>query len=181
MYVRRQAVREHAEEGRRAAIRQQVEVVDEDIAGRLPRQLVAEIVRQQTAARRVLGAVTVPHKAEARAGESILHAFPEDGQIVGIHTDADHLHRLQPRPLLQIPVYRRGLSIVHGRDHGGQGAAGDEAQAFLKPLRYIDRIQIPFRFGTSFRPSPDILCYSVLSASTGSFFAAMPAGISPAM
>ena len=146
MHIDGQTVCEHTEKQRSALVRQQVEIVDKEVAGRFARQRVAEIVHQQPAARGVRGAGVFPQEGEARAGESILHAFPEDGQIVGIHTDADHLHRLQPRPLLQIPVYRRGLSIAHGRDHRGHRAAGDGTQALLKALGYVNGVQVPFRF-----------------------------------
>ena len=55
----------------------QVEIVDEEIAGRIICQRVAEIVHQQPTARGVRGAGIVPQEGEACAGERLLYAFPE--------------------------------------------------------------------------------------------------------
>jgi len=51
-----QAARKHTEKGGHALVCKQVKIVDEQIAGRFPRQLMAEIVRQQPAPRRPGGA-----------------------------------------------------------------------------------------------------------------------------
>ena len=46
-----------------------------------------------------------------------------------IHADADDFQGFRLGALLQIPVHCRGLSVAHGGDHRGHGAAGDGPQA----------------------------------------------------
>ena len=155
VHVPRQAVCERAEKRRRPPVGQQVEVVYKQETGHVPRQLVAEVIREQSAARRVRRAGIVPQKRKPRAGEGVLHAPPEDGEVVGVHADADDAQRLRPRAPLEIPVHRRGLPVAHRGHHGRQGAAGDRPQALLQPLRCVDGVQIPFglRHGTHLRGS----------------------------
>ena len=109
-------------------------------------QRMAEIVHQQSAARCVRGAGILPQETKAGAGKRLLHAFPEDRKVGGIHADADDVQRLCLGALTEIPVHRRGLSIAHGRDHRGHRAAGDGTQALLKALGYVNGVQVPFRF-----------------------------------
>ena len=85
--VFRQAVRQRAEKGGHTVVGQEVKVVDENIAGPLARERVAEIVRQEASARGVVGAGVGAQKVEPRVGKGLLHALPEDGQIVRIHAD----------------------------------------------------------------------------------------------
>ena len=106
----------------------------------------AEIVHQQSAARGVRGAGIVPQEGEACAGERLLYAFPEDRKVIGIYADADDAQCLRLGALSEIPVHRRGLSVAHGRDHGGHGASGDGPQTFLKSLGDVNGVQIPLRF-----------------------------------
>ena len=82
-----QAVRQRAEEGGHAVIGQEVKIVDENIAGPLARERVAEIVRQEASACGVVGAGVGAKKVEPRVEKGLLHALPEDGQIVRIHAD----------------------------------------------------------------------------------------------
>ena len=82
-----QAARQRAEKGGHAVVGQEVKVVDENIAGPLARERVAEIVRQEASTRGVVGAGVGAQKIEPRVGKGLLHAFPEDGQIVRIHAD----------------------------------------------------------------------------------------------
>ena len=138
-----QAARKHTEKGGHALVCEQVKIVDEQIAGRFPRQLMAEIVRQQPAAGGVRGTGILPQQVDARAGKGVLRAPPEDRKIVGIHADADDAQRPGLCALLQIPVHRGGLSVAHRGDHGGQRAAGDRPQALLQPLGYVDGVQLP--------------------------------------
>ena len=104
----------------------------------------AEIVHQQPTARGVRRAGILPQEGEPCAGKRLLYAFPEDRKVIGIHADADDFQGFRLGALLQIPVHRRGLSVAHGGDHGGHGAAGDGPQALLQPLGYVNGIQIPF-------------------------------------
>ena len=143
--VPRQAVGQRAEKTADAIVCQQVEIVQEEVAGGLPRQLVAEVIHQQPAAGCVRGAGVIPQKVKAGAGKGALHAPPEDGQVVRVYADTDDRQRLGLCALLQIPVHRRGLTVPHGGHHSGEGAAGDGPQALLQPLGYVDRIQIPLR------------------------------------
>ena len=151
MHIRRQPVCQHTEKQRGALVGQQVKIVDEQIAGRFPRQLMAEIVRQQASAGGVRGTGILPQQVDARAGKGVLRAPPEDRKIVGIHADADDAQRPGLCALLQIPVHRGGLSVAHRGDHGGQRAAGDRPQALLQPLGYVDGVQLPLwlRHGAS--------------------------------
>ena len=55
--------------------------------GKLRAEHVAEIVRQEASARGVVGAGVGAQKVEPRVGKGLLHALPEDGQIVRIHAD----------------------------------------------------------------------------------------------
>ena len=139
-----QAVGQHTQKGRRPLIQQQVKIIYEDVAGHLPRQPVAEIIRQQPAAGGIHRAWIVPQHIKAGAGKGVLNASPEYGQIVRIHVDPDDLHGLRSGALGQIPVHRRGLTVAHGRHHSGQRAAGNRPQTLPQPLRYINGIQIPF-------------------------------------
>ena len=132
--VFRQAACGGAEKGGGPAVRQQVKVVNENVAGGFAGQLMAEAVGQQAAAGRVRGAGVVLKEGKACPGKGILHAPPENGQVVGVDADADHPGILVPGPLRQIPVYRRGLAVAHGGHDGGQGTAGDGPQALLQPL-----------------------------------------------
>ena len=157
--ILRQAVGQHADEIGDAAIRQQVEVVNEDVAGALAGQNMAQIVRQQTGTGGVGGAVVVPQQVEPRPGKGVLHALPEDGDVVGVDADADHLEGLRLGPLSQIPVDRRGLAVAHGRHHSGQCAAGNGPQALLQPLGYVDGIQMPFLLCHSAAPAIDCIFY----------------------
>ena len=145
MDVPRQAVGQRAEKTADAIVCQQVEIVQEEVAGGLPRQLVAEVIHQQPAAGCVRGAGVIPQKVKAGAGKGALHSPPEDGQVVRVYADTDDRQRLGLCALLQIPVHRRGLSVPHGGHHSGEGTAGDGPQALLQPLGYVDRIQIPLR------------------------------------
>ena len=140
MYICGQAVCQHTEEQRGALVGQQVKIVDEEIAGRLICQRMTEIVHQQSAARGVRGAGIVAQNVKPGPGKRLLYAFPEDGEVVGVYADADHFQGFRLGALLQIPVHRRGLSVAHGGDHGGHGAAGDGPQALLQPLGYVNDI-----------------------------------------
>ena len=140
-----QPVCQHTEEQGGALVRQQVEIVDKEMAGGLARQRVAEAVRQQPAARCVRGAGILPQETKAGAGKRLLHAFPEDRKVIGIHADADDMRCLRLGALAKIPVYRRGFSIAHGSHHRCHSAAGDRPQTLLQPLGYVDGVQIPFR------------------------------------
>ena len=139
-----QAVGQHTQKGRRPLIQQQVKIIYEDVAGHLPRQPVAEIIRQQPAAGGIHRTWIVPQHIKAGAGKGVLNASPEYGQIVRTHVDPDDLHGLRSGALGQIPVHRRGLTVAHGRHHSGQRAAGNRPQTLPQPLRYINGIQIPF-------------------------------------
>ena len=134
MYICGQAVCQHTEEQRGALVGQQVKIVDEEIAGRLNCQRMAEIVHQQSAASGVCRTGIVPQNVKPGPGKRLLYAFPEDGEVVGVYADADHFQGFRLGALLQIPVHCRGLSVAHGGDHGGHGAAGDGPQALLQPF-----------------------------------------------
>ena len=123
MHVPGQTVDERAEKGGRALIGQQVEIVDKNVAGDVSRQLMAEIVGKETAAGRVGGTGVAAQQLQPGAGERVLHAFPEDREVIGIHADADDPWRLRPCALAEIPIYRRRFAVAHRRDDGGQGAA----------------------------------------------------------
>ena len=131
MHIDGQPVCQHTEEGRGTSVRQQMKIVNENVAGCFSRQLMAEVIHHQSAARCVRGARIFPQEGEARAGKRLLYAFPEDRKVIGIHADADDFQGFRLGALLQIPVHRRGLSVAHGGDHGGHGAAGDGPQALL--------------------------------------------------
>ena len=146
MHIAGQAVCKGAEKTRDAIVRQQVEIVDEQVAGGFPRQLTAEIVCQQSPSGSIRGTGVVPQEVKARPGKSVLHTLPEDGEVVGVHADTDDLRRFCSGSLFQIPVYRRGLAVAHGRDHRSQGTAGDGPQTLLQALGYVDGVQIPFLF-----------------------------------
>ena len=108
-----------------------MKVVHENIVGRISRQLMAEVIHQQSAAGCIRGTGVIPQKIKAGTGKRLLYAFPEDRKVIGIHADADDFQGFRLGALLQIPVHRRGLSVAHGGDHGGHGAAGDGPQALL--------------------------------------------------
>ena len=134
MDIGRQAVGQCAEKVCHPLVPQQMEIVDEDAAGRFAAQGVAEVVGEQAAPGGVRRAVVLPQKTVPAVGESFLHAFPEDGEVVRVDADPDHGQIPPFRPLLKIPVHRRGLAVAHGRDDGGQGTARDGPQALLQPL-----------------------------------------------
>ena len=144
VYVVRQAVGQCAEKAGDAAIRQQVKIVDKQIAAHRPCQRMAQIIGQQTGAGVVGGAGIALQQGQTRMGKGILHAFPEDGQIVGVNTDTDDAILRLLFPLGQIPADGGGLAVAHGSHHRGQGAEGQRAKVFLQPLRYVNGIQRRF-------------------------------------
>ena len=163
MYICGQVVCQHTEEQRGALVGQQVKIVDENAAWDFARQRMAEIVHQQSAASGVCRTGIVPQNVKPGPGKRLLYAFPEDGEVVGVYADADDAQCLRLGALLQIPVHCRGLSVAHGGDHGGHGAAGDGPQALLQPLGYVNSIQVPFRFwhGSTLRcASTDFFAYN---------------------
>ena len=137
---------ERTEEPGCAPAGQQVEIVEEDIAGAFACQRVAQVLDQQAAARGVGRAVVVAQQVEAGAGEGVLHAPPEDGEVGGIDADADDGNLLGAGALGEVPLDRGGLAVAHRGDDGRQRAARDRAQAFLQTLGYVDRVQVPFCF-----------------------------------
>ena len=122
-----------------------MKIVQENIAGGPSGRLVAERIHQQSAAGGVCGTGVIAQKIKPGAIKGVLHAFPEDREIVGINADTDDLRCLRSGALFEIPVYRRSLSVAHGRNNGGQSAAGDRPQTFLQPFGYVNGIQIPLR------------------------------------
>ena len=73
-------------------------------------------------------------------GKGLLRASPENGKVGGIDADADTVWR---RLSGEKPVDGRRLAVAHRRDHGGERAARDRAQALLQALGYVDGVQIP--------------------------------------
>lgn len=122
-----------------------MKIVQENVAGGLSGRLVAERIHQQSAAGGVCGTGVIAQKIKPGAIKGVLHAFPEDREIVGINADTDDLRCLRSGALFEIPVYRRSLSVAHGRNNGGQSAAGDRPQTFLQPFGYVNGIQISLR------------------------------------
>lgn len=163
MHIDGQPVCKHTKKQRGASVRQQVEIVNEDVAGCFSRQHMAEVIHQQSAARCVRGAGVFPQKGETCVGKRLLYAFPEDGEVAGVYADADDFQGFRLGALTQIPVHRRGLSVAHGRDHGRHSAAGNRPQALLQPLRYVNGIQVPFRFwhGQHLRTSNNLYKYYI--------------------
>ena len=106
----------------------------------------AQVLDQQAAARGVGRAVVVAQQVEAGAGEGVLHAPPEDGEVSGIDADADDGNLLGAGAFGEEPLDRGGLAVAHRGDDGRQRAARDRAQAFLQTLGYVDRVQVPFCF-----------------------------------
>ena len=145
VHVLRQTVDERAQKLRDAPVGQEVKIVDEDVHAPAPGQPVAEIVRQQARAGGIVRTGIAAQQRQPRVREGVLHALPEDGQVVGIDADAHDGRALGLRPPGEIPVHGRRLAIAHGGDHGRQRAAGDGAQPLLQALGDIDRVQGPLR------------------------------------
>ena len=137
-----QPVGQGTQKGSGPAIGEQMEVVDEDIPGCLPGKGPAQVVREQAGPGIVGGTGAVGQKIQSGVDKGILHAFPEDGQVVGVDADPDDMDRPLLGALREVPVHRRGLAIAHGGHHRGQSTVGDGPQALLQPLRDIDGIQI---------------------------------------
>ena len=163
VYVLRQPSGQRTQESRHPPVTEQVKVVDEDVAGPRPGQRTAQAVRQQAGSGVVRRAVVVPQGREPRVVEGLLHAAPENGQIVGVDADADHRRVLRLGALGQIPVHRRGLAVAHGGHHSGQPAVGDGPQLLLQPLGYVDGVQ-PFLSGHA-ASSPRMVCRQPMSSS----------------
>ena len=134
VHVFRKPCRERAEKACRAGVGEQVKIVDEEIARDLARERVAEIVGQKARVRRVGGAGVVLQKREPRVRKGVLHAFPEDREIVGIHADADDARAPGALLLAEVPVHRRRFAVAHRGDDGRERTAGNGAQAFLQAL-----------------------------------------------
>ena len=145
VHVLRQAVDERAQKLRDAPVRQQMEIVDEDVHASAPGQTVAEIVRQQACAGGIVREGVAAQQRQPCVFECVLHALPEDDRMVGIDADAHHSRVLGLRPPGEIPVHGRRLTVAHGGDHGRQRTAGDGAQPLLQALGDIDRVQGPLR------------------------------------
>ena len=76
MHIGRQPMRQHAQKDRGPPIRQQVEIIDENKAGRLSRERMAQIIHQEPRARRIGRTSVVPEKIQAGAREGVLHTSP---------------------------------------------------------------------------------------------------------
>ena len=164
VHVAGQPPRQRTQERRHAPVSQQVKIVQKQVARHIPCQLVAQVVRQHTPPNIVRRAVVLPQEAQPGPGKGVLRTAPQDGQVVGIHADADDPGRLRPDTLVQIPAHRRGLPVAHRRDHGGHGAAGDRPQALLQPLGYVGGVQIPFRLWHAIPLRYAAACFSVIAA-----------------
>lgn len=145
VHVLRQTVDERAQKLRDAPVGQKVKIVNEDVHASAPGQPMAEIVRQQARTGGIVRAGVAAQQRNSRVFERVLHAFPEDGQMVGIDADTHDGRVLGLCPPGEIPVHGRRLAVAHGGDHGRQRAAGDGAQPLLQALGDVDRVQGPFR------------------------------------
>ena len=76
MHIGRQTICQHAQKDRGPPIRQQVEIIDENKAGRLSRERMAQIIHQEPRARRIGRAAVVPEEIQAGAREGVLHTSP---------------------------------------------------------------------------------------------------------
>ena len=99
MDVIRQTVGKHAQKDGNAAIGQQVKIVDKEVKRHVTGQNVAEIIRQKAAGGVISGAGVCPQKGETCVAKGVLYASPKNGEIVGIHADADDLQGLRFGPL----------------------------------------------------------------------------------
>ena len=99
MDVIRQTVGKHAQKDGNAAIGQQVKIVDKEVKRHVTGQNVAEIIRQKAAGGVISGAGICPQKGETCVVKGVLYASPKNGEIVGIHADADDLQGLRFGPL----------------------------------------------------------------------------------
>ena len=91
MHIRRQPVCQHTKERLDASIRQEMKIVRKDIAGCFSRQLMAEIIHQQSAAGGIRGADIVPQEVKTCPSKSVLYAFPKNSKVIGIYTDANDM------------------------------------------------------------------------------------------
>ena len=144
VYILRQALRPLQEKDLRAAILQQVEIVEEDIAGIRPGQCMAQVIHQHGGGGGIAGAVVPAQHIEPGMGKGVLHALPKDGQAVGVHADAQHFGARHLRTFVQIPVDGGGLAVAHRRHDQSQRAAVDHAQLGLQLVGQIEGIQIYF-------------------------------------
>ena len=92
-----------------------MKIVHKDIAGFFSRQLMTEIIHQQSAAGGIRGAGIVLQEVKTCPSKSVLYAFPKNSKVIGIYTDANDMQRFCFGTLGQIPVHRRSLSVAHGR------------------------------------------------------------------
>ena len=76
MHIGRQTMRQHAQKDRGPPIRQQVEIIDENKAGRLSRERMAQIIHQEPRARRIGRTAVVPENIQAGARKGVLHTSP---------------------------------------------------------------------------------------------------------
>ena len=90
MHILGQPVCQHTKEGGDAPIRQEVKIVHKDIAGFFSRQLMAEIIHQQSAGG-IRGAGIVPQKVKTCPRKSVLYAFPKNRKVIGIYADANDM------------------------------------------------------------------------------------------
>ena len=82
MHIDGQTVCEHTKKQRGALVRQQMKIVNKDIAGGFACQRMAEIVHQQPTARGVRRAGILPQEGEPCAGKRLLYAFPKNRKVV---------------------------------------------------------------------------------------------------
>ena len=91
VYVTRHTICKGAEKIGNAAVRQQVKIVNKDIAGSFSCQLMAEIICQQSPSGGIRGAGIIPHEIKTCPNKGVLYAFPEDLKVIGIYADADDI------------------------------------------------------------------------------------------
>ena len=117
MHIAGQAVCQFAEKAGSPAVCQQMKVIDENIAGGFSFQLMADRIDQQSAAGGIARTDIIAQKVKPCSQKSILHAFPEDREIIGIHADTDDPQKLCFRAFLQVPVHGRCFAVAHRRHH----------------------------------------------------------------
>ena len=92
-------------------------------------------------------------------GKGDLDALPENGQGIGVDTDAQDFCAGSFGALVKKPVDGGGFAVGHGGHHAGERILANALQLLLQRVRQVDGVQFPFSFQHGMPPKDDPFFY----------------------
>ena len=134
MDISRQSPGKHTQKSRCTAICQQMKIINKNVTTARFRQFMTHILYQQSCSCNILRTGIILQKIKTRPFKSHLYTFPENSQVVRIHTDTDQTQCIYFPLFIQKPVDGCCLSISHGSHHRCQRTTGNRTQTRLQPF-----------------------------------------------